>query len=51
MSDEYSLWDVPERMYQNQLALEAGLMLMELTLPTEKQGMSDVGDNVRGALW
>lgn len=36
-------------MYQNQLALEAGLM--ELTLHAEKQGLSDVGDNVRGALW
>ena len=49
MSDEYSLSDVLERMYQNQLALEAALM--ELTLHAEKQGMSEVGDNVRGALW
>jgi len=47
--DEYSLPDLLERMYQNQLALEAGLM--ELTLHAEKQGLSDVGDNVRGALW
>lgn len=49
MSDDYSLSDVLERMYQNQLALEAGLM--ELTLHAEKQGLSGVGDNVRGALW
>lgn len=49
MSDEYSLSDVLERMYQNQLALEAALM--ELTLHAEKQGSSGVGDNVRGALW
>ena len=49
MPSEYSLSDVLERMYQNQLALEAALM--ELTLHAEKQGMSEVGDNVRGALW
>ncbi|MGE1094702.1 hypothetical protein [Pseudomonas zeae] len=49
MSDEYSLSDVLERMYQNQLALEAALM--ELTLSIEKQGLSDVGENIRGALW
>ncbi len=49
MAAEYSLSDVLERMYQNQLALEAALM--ELTLHAEKQGMSEVGDNVRGALW
>lgn len=49
MSDEYSLSDVLERMYQNQLALEAALM--ELTLHAEKQGLSGVGDNIRGALW
>lgn len=48
MSEEYSLSDVLERMYQNQLALEAALM--ELTLHAEKQGMSEVGDNIRGAL-
>lgn len=34
MSDEYSLSDVLERLYQNQLALEAALM--ELTLYAEK---------------
>ena len=39
MSDEYSLSDVLERLYQNQLALEAGLM--ELTLLAEKQGLSE----------
>lgn len=49
MSDEYSLSDVLERMYQNQLGLEAALM--ELTLLAEKQGLADVGNNVRGALW
>ncbi|MCI9876954.1 hypothetical protein [Pseudomonas atacamensis] len=49
MPDEYSLSDLLERMYQNQLALEAALM--ELTLDAERQGMSEVGDNVRGALW
>jgi len=49
MSDEYSLSDVLERMYENQLGLEAALM--ELTIHAEKQGFTDVGDNVRGALW
>ncbi|PMX03075.1 hypothetical protein C1X59_05455 [Pseudomonas sp. FW215-R2] len=49
MAGEYSLSDVLERMYQNQLALEAALM--ELTLHIEAQGSSVVGDNVRGALW
>lgn len=49
MAGEYSLSDVLERMYQNQLALEAALM--ELTLHVEAQGNSEVGDNVRGALW
>lgn len=49
MAVEYSLSDMLERMYQNQLALEAALM--ELTLHVEKQGMSEIGDNVRGALW
>ncbi|WP_313599413.1 hypothetical protein [Pseudomonas sp.] len=49
MSDEYSLSNVLERMYQNQLGLEAALM--ELTLHAEQQGFADVGDNVRGALW
>jgi len=49
MSNEYSLSDVLERMYQNQLGLEAALM--ELTLLAEKQNMTEIGDNVRGALW
>jgi hypothetical protein len=49
MPDEYSLSEVLERMYQNQLGLEAALM--ELTLLAEKQGLVEVGDNVRGALW
>lgn len=49
MSDEYSLADVLERMYQNQLGLEAALM--ELTLQAEKLGLAEVGDNIRAALW
>lgn len=48
MSDEYSLHSVVERMYQNQLALEAALM--ELTLHAEQSGLEEVGDNIRGAL-
>lgn len=48
MPGAYSLSDVLERMYTNQLALEAALM--ELTLHLEQQGSSDVGNNVRGAL-
>lgn len=48
MSNEYSLADVLERMYINQLALEAAVM--ELTLLVEQQGMDGVGENVRGAL-
>lgn len=49
MSDEYSLHNVLERMYQNQLALEAALM--ELTLHAEASGLEEVGENVRGALY
>ncbi|WP_338507519.1 hypothetical protein [Pseudomonas poae] len=49
MAGEYSLPDLLERMYENQLALEAALM--ELALQSEKQGMGEVGDNVRGALF
>lgn len=45
---EYSLPDVLERMYHNQLALEAALM--ELTLLVESQGHAEVGDNIRSAL-
>jgi hypothetical protein len=45
---EYSLSDVLERIYENQLAIEAALM--ELTLLVEQQGHAEVGGNVRGAL-
>lgn len=48
MTKEYSLADVLDRIYCNQLALEAALM--ELTLHVEKRGSEDVGKNVRGAL-
>lgn len=49
MADEYSLSDVLERMYQNQLGLEAALM--EVTLHAEQQGLAEIRENVRGALW
>lgn len=45
---EYSLPDTLERIYENQLALEAALM--ELTLLVEGQGNAEAGDNVRGGL-
>jgi len=48
MAHEYSLSDVLERMYENQLALEAALM--ELTLCIEQQGSVKVGENVSGTL-
>ena len=48
MAHEYSLSDVLERMYENQLALEAAVM--ELTLRLEQQGSVEAGENVRGAL-
>jgi hypothetical protein len=48
MASEYSLADVLERIYHNQLALEAAVM--ELTLWAEQQNAFEVGDNVRGAL-
>ena len=48
MTDGYSLPEVIERIYSNQLALEAALM--ELTLYVEKQGALDTSENVRGAL-
>lgn len=48
MANEYSLTDVLERIYQNQLALEAALM--ELTLWAEQQNAPELGENVRGAL-
>lgn len=46
---EYSLSDLLERLYENQLALEAALM--ELAIHAERQGSIDVGENVRGALY
>lgn len=46
---EYSLPDTLERIYENQLALEAALM--ELTLLVESQGNAEAGDNMRGALF
>ena len=48
MDHEYSLSDVLERMYENQLALEAAVM--ELTLRFEQQGSVEAGGYVRGAL-
>lgn len=48
MLGEYSLSDVLERIYHNQLALEAAVM--ELTLQVEQQGLVETGENVRGAL-
>lgn len=44
----YTLPDTLERIYENQLALEAALM--ELTLLVEGQGSAEAGGNVRGAL-
>ncbi|WLG72199.1 hypothetical protein [Pseudomonas simiae] len=48
MPAPYSLPDMLERIYENQLALEAALM--ELTLLVESQGNAEIGGNVRGAL-
>ncbi|MBM9488009.1 hypothetical protein JBE38_18935 [Pseudomonas sp. ICBG1301] len=48
MPSEYALVVVQERIYQNQLALEAAIM--ELTSWVETQGRSEVGGNVHGAL-
>lgn len=48
MSGDYSLPDVLERIYDNQLALEAAIM--ELTLWVEQSASSEVGNNIRGAL-
>lgn len=48
MPSDYSLPDVLERIYDNQLALEAAVM--ELTLLVEEQGAREVGGNIRGAL-
>lgn len=48
MASEYSLTVVLEKMYENQLGLEAALM--ELVLLVEQQGCETVGDNARVAL-
>lgn len=48
MASEFSLVDVMERLFQNQLALEAAVM--ELTLWAERQQALETGENVRGAL-
>lgn len=48
MASEYSLADVLERMYENQLALEAAIM--ELVIWAEERGELTTGGNVRGAL-
>ncbi|MBH3464821.1 hypothetical protein I5Q49_08170 [Pseudomonas carnis] len=48
MANEYSLADTLERLYENQLALEAAVM--ELTLWVEQQNCSELAGNVRGAL-
>ncbi|MDD1010647.1 hypothetical protein M5G27_24540 [Pseudomonas shahriarae] len=48
MASEYSLSVVLEKMYENQLGLEAALM--ELVLLVEQQGCETVGENARGAL-
>ncbi|MDP9691363.1 UNVERIFIED_ORG: hypothetical protein J2W82_005054 [Pseudomonas mohnii] len=45
---EYSLSDILERIYRNQLAFEA--TIMEITLHLEQQGSREIGQNVRGAL-
>jgi hypothetical protein len=49
MASEYSLADVLQRIYHNQLALEAAVM--ELTLWAEQQNAVEVGDNVPGTLY
>jgi hypothetical protein len=49
MAMEYSLSDLLERLYENQLALEGALM--ELVIHAEDQGSRDVGENVRCALY
>ncbi|MFC6298083.1 hypothetical protein GNF76_26260 [Pseudomonas sp. CCM 7893] len=48
MPNQYVLPDMLEKIYENQLALEAALM--ELTLEVERQGAGVAGENVRGAL-
>ncbi|MCX2545368.1 hypothetical protein [Pseudomonas sp. COW5] len=48
MPSEYSLSIVLEKIYENQLALEAALM--ELVILVEQQGNEAIGENARGAL-
>ncbi|CAN2983258.1 conserved hypothetical protein [Pseudomonas sp. PM2] len=48
MPAPYSLPDMLERIYENQLALEAAIM--ELSLWAERQGGAHVDENIRGAL-
>ncbi|WP_065615940.1 hypothetical protein [Pseudomonas moraviensis] len=48
MASEYALPVVLEKIYENQLALEAALM--ELILLSEQCGYDVVGENARGAL-
>lgn len=48
MSTPYSLPDMIERIYENQLALEAALM--EMILLAESKGHAEFGENARGAL-
>lgn len=48
MPGNYSLSDVLERIYHNQIALEAAIM--ELTLKLEHQGAVDTGLNVRATM-
>ncbi|MCX4067529.1 hypothetical protein OR626_25275 [Pseudomonas sp. S1Bt30] len=49
MASEYSLADLIERFYENQLALEAAIM--ELAFWAEQQGASVAVENLRGALF
>ncbi|MCK3864849.1 hypothetical protein [Pseudomonas sp. B329] len=48
MTSQYSLPDVLDKIFENQLALEAAIMA--LTLLIEREGNAEVGNNVRGAL-
>jgi hypothetical protein len=48
MPSRYSLPDTLDKIYQNQLAIEAAVM--ELTLWVEQRGALEVGENIRGAL-
>lgn len=48
MTNQNPLHDVLARIYENQLALEAAIM--ELVLSVQQSGSDDVGENARGAL-